>query len=58
MWKAQMNDEIVKTLNPQLAKLVLKKVANLKSTAMEPQLPFAQIMEKIHQKDFTRTHNG
>ena len=57
MWKAPMNDELVKTLNPQLAKLVLKKIANLKQTAMEPQLPFAQIMEKIHQKDVTKTHN-
>ena len=54
---AQMNDALVKALNPQLAGVALKKIANHKSTALEPKLPFAQLVEKIHQEDITRTHN-
>ena len=56
MRNAQMNDALVKALDPQLARIALKKIANHKSTALEPQLPFAQLVEKIHQEDITRTH--
>ena len=55
MQKTQINDALVKALDPQLARIALKNVANHKSTVLEPQLPFAQLIEKIHQ-DITRTH--
>ena len=51
-----MNDALVKALDPQLARIALKKIANHKSTAIEPQFPFAQLVEKIHQEHITRTH--
>ena len=41
MQNAQMNDALVKALDPQLARIAHKKIANHKSTALEPQLPFA-----------------
>ena len=56
MRNAQMNDALVKALDPQLARTALKKIANHQSTALEPQLPRAQLVEKIHQEDITRTH--
>ena len=56
MRNAQLNDALVKALDPQLAKIASKKIANHKSTALEPLLPFAQLVEKIHQEDITRTH--
>ena len=56
MGNAQMNDELVKALDPQLARIALKKISNRKSNALEPQLPLAQLVEKIHQEDITRTH--
>ena len=56
MRNAQMNEALVKALDPQLARIALKKIANHKSTALEPQLLFAQLVEKIHQEDITRTH--
>ena len=56
MRNAQMNDGLVKILDPQLARIALKKIANHKSTELEPQLPFAQLVEKLHQEDITRTH--
>ena len=56
MRNAQLNDPLVKALGPQLARIALKNVANHKSTALEPQLPFAQLVEKIHQEDITRTN--
>ena len=56
MRNAQMNDALVKALDPQLARIALKKIANHKSTAVEPQLPFEQLVEKIHQEDITRTY--
>ena len=56
MQNAQMNDALVKALDPQLARIALIKIANHKSTALEPQLPFAQLVEKIHQDYITRTH--
>ena len=49
MRNAQMNDALVKALDQQLARIALKKIANHKSTALEPQLPFSQLVEKIHQ---------
>ena len=56
MRNAQMNDAFVKALDPQLARIALKRTANHKSTALEPPLPFVQLVEKIHQEDITRTH--
>ena len=56
MRNAQMNDALVKAFDPHLARIALKKIANHKSTALEAQLPFAQLVEKIHQEDTTRTH--
>ena len=56
MRNAKMNDALLKALDPQLARIALKKTANNKSTALEPQLPFAQLVEKIHQEDITRTN--
>ena len=50
MRNAQMNDALVKALDPQLSRIVLKKIANHKSTALEPQLPFAQLVEKYTRK--------
>ena len=50
MRNAQMNDALVKALDPQLARVALKKIPNHKSTALEPQLPIAQLVEKIHQE--------
>ena len=56
MRNAQLNDAIVKALDPQLARIALRKIANHKSTALEPQLPFAQLVGKISQEDITRTY--
>ena len=56
MRNAQMNDALVKALDPQLARIALKMIANHKSTALKPKLPYAQLVEKIHQEDITRTH--
>ena len=52
-----MNDALVKALETQLARMALKKIADHKSTALEPQLPFVQLVEKMHQEDITRTNN-
>ena len=38
MRNAQMNDALVKALDPQLARIAHKKIANHKSTELEPQL--------------------
>ena len=51
-----MNDSLVKTLDPQITRIALEKIANRKSTALEPQLPLAQLVEKIYQEDITRTN--
>ena len=51
-----MNDALVEAVDPKLARIVLKKVANHKSKALEPQLPFGHLVEKIHQEHITRTH--
>ena len=51
-----MNDALVKALDPQLVRKALKKIANHKSTALEPLFPFAQLVEKLHQEGITRTH--
>ena len=50
MRNAQMNDALVKILDPQLARIALKKIANHKSTALEPQLLFAQLIKKYIKK--------
>ena len=51
-----MNDALVKALDAKLARIALEKIANYNLTALEPQLPFAQVVEKINQDDTTRTH--
>ena len=56
MRNAQRNDALVKAVDPQLARIANKKIANHKSTALEPQLSFAQLVEKIHHEDITRIH--
>ena len=56
MRNAHINDALVKALDPQLARIAPKRIAKQKSTLLEPQLSFAQLFEKIHQEDITRTH--
>ena len=56
MRNTQMNDALVKTLDSQLVRIALKKIACLKLTALEPQIPFDQLVDKIHLEDITGTH--
>ena len=56
MRNAQMNDGFINALDPQLARIALKMIANHKSTALASQIPFAHLVEKIHQEDINRTH--
>ena len=56
MQNAEMNDSLVKALDPQLIRKALKKIANHRSTELEPQFPFSQLVEKIYEEDITRTH--
>ena len=56
MRNAQMNDALVKALDPQLARIALKKTANQKFNALVSRLPFERLVEKIHQENITRTH--
>ena len=51
-----MNDALVKAIDPKLTRIALKKIVNHKSAVLEPQLPFAQLIEKIHREDITRAH--
>ena len=51
-----MNELFVKAHDPQLDRIAPKKIAHNKSTALEPELPFAQLVQKIHQEDITKTH--
>ena len=53
---AQMIDPLVKALDPQLARIALKKIAKHKSIALVAQLPFAQLVEEVYHEDITRTH--
>ena len=39
MRNAQMNDALVKALDPPLAIIAIKNIAKHKSTALKPQLP-------------------
>ena len=55
MRNAQINDALVRELDPQLARMALKKTATDKSTALEQQFLFPQLIEKLHQEDITRT---
>ena len=50
MRNAQMIEALVKALDPQLARIALRNIANHKSNALEPQLPFAQLVEKYTKK--------
>ena len=52
---AQMSDALFKALDPQLARVALKKIANHKSTALEPQLLLAQLVEK-HTQNILQEH--
>ena len=45
-----MNNFSVKAVGSQLVRLVLKRTANYKKTVLKPQLPFAQLVEKISRK--------
>ena len=45
-----MNDALVEAVDPQGARMALKKVANRKATAREPHLPFAQLAGKYIRK--------
>ena len=56
MINAQMNDAVAKALHQQLARIALKKIANHKLTALEPQFLFGHLNEKIHQEVITRTN--
>ena len=56
MRNAQMNDALVKTLDPKLARIAPKKIENHKSNALEPRLSFEQLVDEIHQEDITTTH--
>ena len=53
---AQRNDALVKALDPQLARIALIKIANHKSTALEPQRSFAQLVEKYTRRYHKKTH--
>ena len=48
MRNAQMNDALVKTIDPQQARTALKTIANHRSNALEPQLPFAKLVKRIN----------
>ena len=55
MRNAQMNDALVKALDPQLARIALKKIANRKSTTPST-TSNCTTGRKLHQEDITRTH--
>ena len=55
MHNAQIIDALVKALSA-VSQNSIKKIAKHKSAALEPKLPFAQFLEKMHQEDITRTH--
>ena len=48
-----MRKRMTKALDPQLARIAIKR---LQITALEPQLPFVQLVEKVHQEDIPRAH--
>ena len=50
-----MNDAMVRALDPQLARIALKKITDHKPRALERPLPFAYLVEKLHHEDITRT---
>ena len=52
----QKNDAFVRALDQQLARIPLKKIAEHKLIALEPQHSYAQLEEKLQQEDITRTH--
>ena len=58
MRKTQMNEALVRALDPLLARIVLKKIANIRSTALEQQTTafICAASLEIHQEDNTRTH--
>ena len=52
---AQRNDALVTAVDQKLARIALKKITNHKLTAMEPPLPVAQLVEKLHQEEISST---
>ena len=56
MYNAQMNEAPVNALDSQLARIALKMIANQISTAIEPRLPFAQLIEKYIKNIYTLKH--
>ena len=47
---AKMNDALLIAIDTQLARFAIEKIANLKSTASEPLLPIAQLVEQFIRK--------
>ena len=58
MRRAQKNDVLVKALDPRLARMAVKNIANHKSTALELQLPFAQLVEKTSRRHHKNTQRS
>ena len=58
MRTALMNDALFRVPDPQLAGIALNKFSKHGSTALEPRLPFSQLVEKIHHEDITITQIG
>ena len=56
MRNAQITDALIKTRDPHLARVAPKKIANQKSTALDTQLYFGKLFEKIYEEDIARTH--
>ena len=50
MRNSQMNGALVKALDTELAQIALKKIANHKSTALEPQLFLLSWLRKYIKK--------
>ena len=51
-----MNDALVKALDPQLARIALKKIANRKSTVAEPQLRLHNLSKKAPRRYYKNTN--
>ena len=51
-----MNDALVKELDPQLARAAFTEIGNHKSTALDQQLPIAQLIGKVKIKKTSRKY--
>ena len=56
MRNAQMNDALVKALDPQLARIARKKISNNNQLHWNHNFYLNSWLKKIHQEDITRTH--